>query len=413
MVGPGEGAVGPGGEGELAPPANLDDAKDLEEGMSRLLALARALAALEAAGKLPRGIVSSGVLFAPVNRAGDASASGAAVLLAPPAITAKALIAGGAEARAAAVSRLGCPDSKGAESDASFFLAQAAYFFATGRHAFEREAGEASGLAGPRPSSAPAMLASPRLDRGLAALVDKALADPNAASLAEWLEVLAAASGTGFTRKLAPELEAELSARAQALEAQDRARRRRADFLRKRGGVLIAAAVVLAVALVIGLDIARAQRDRPDFSALSPPELVHRYYQAIDGLDLEALEACGDKKAIKADDDMVISLVVVTRTRTAYEGKNPLVRAADWVAAGKPSLGPTDFLYGLVGLSISEDASSSPDRPVFRAEYSLWTIERADSSIEAASLPAELRRSDLVTLARAKKGWRIVGLERG
>lgn len=407
LIGPD--AIGQAVEGgTVAPPSSLDDSAGLEEGLSRLLALARAFALLEADGKLPRGLVSSGILFG----SGDAASADMPILMLPPVAAGKALVAGGAQTRTAAVARLVSQKSRGAGADASFLLAQAAYRFATGKHAFEREAGEVSSMAGSSPSSAPLSLAAPRLDPGLAALVDKALADPEASPLGEWRKVLGAARDAGWKRELAPELEAELARRSRAMEARERSRRSLADFLRRRGGILIAAAVAIVIAAFIFGEIARAQSEKPNYSALTPRELVARYYQAIDKIDLDSLEACGEKKAFKADDDMILNLVVITRTRLAYEGKSPLVRAADWVAAGEPPLPPTAFLFGIVGLSIAEEASAA-NAVAFRATYSLWTLERSDSaSPDAAAVPTESRRSDLLTLAPAKKGWRIVDLER-
>jgi hypothetical protein len=389
---------------EAAHATSLDDSKDMETGLSRLLVLTRALFALQAEGLLPRGIVSSSILF---------SDDGAAILVLPPNAAARALTASGAPARSAAFARLSSPRSDGPEADASFLLALAAYRIATGKHAFEREAGEPSSVAGSTPSGAPAVLAAPRLDRGLAALVDKALADPARAALGEWLSVLGSASSSGWIRELPPEEEAELSRRREAAEAGERSRRRRADFLRKRGGVLVASTVaILALALVAG-DMLRAERDKPDYSRLAPRELVRRYYLAVDGLDLDSLEACGDGKAIKDDRDMLINLVVITKTRTAYEGKSPVVRALDWAAAGKPELAPTYFLYGITGLSISDEGGNGANRAFLRADYSLWSLDRPDSApVGAASIPTESRRSDTLTLDRGRKGWRIVALER-
>jgi hypothetical protein len=404
----GEGAllVGPDpfGSGETAAPAGLDDSKDLAEGLTRLDSLARALSTLEAEGLLPRGIVSSAVVF---------SADGGAILILPPSAAAKALSSGGARVRSAAAARLSSPRSTGPESDASFLLAQAAYSLSTGGQAFGRDAGEPSSMAGSVPSGIQAALAAPRLDRGLAALVDKALADPGRAGLGEWLAVLDSARASGWTRELPPEEEAELSRRRAAALAKASSRRRRADFLRRRGSLLVAAAVaILALVLVAG-DMLRAERDKPDYSGLAPSALVQRYYASIDRLDLDSLEACGDSKAIRGDQDMLMNLVVLTRTRTAYEGKSPVVRAEDWLAAGKPALAPTDFLYGIAGLSVADEGGAGADRANFRAEYSLWTLDRPDSApVGAASVPTESRRIDRLTLARGKKGWRIAALER-
>lgn len=382
--------------------SSLDDAKDMERGLTRLLASAKAFSALRAEGRLPRGIVSSCLLF------GEAS-----ILLLPPRAVARALSAGGQKARSVAVARLASSRSDGPESDVSFLLAQAAYRFATGRLAYEAESAEPGGVVGAGPSSAPAVLAAPRLDRGLAALVDEALADPRGASLERWTAVLESARESGWTRELPPAEEAELARRREEGEALARSRRRRADFLRKRGGLLVGAAVAIVALALVGGDILRAQRDKPDYSWLDPRELVQRYYLSIDSLDLESLEACADSKASKADRDMLANLVVVTKTRTAYEGKSPLVQAIDWVAAGKPDLAPTDFLYGIVGLAISDEASVDSNRAVFRAEYSLWSLDRPDSApIGSASVPTEARRIDTLTVERGKRGWLITGLDR-
>jgi hypothetical protein len=404
--------VGPDVIGPDAIRANLDDSRGLEEGLSRLLVLARALSLLQAEGKLPRGIVSSGVLFA----------QDGGVLVLPPIAAAKALSARGAEARSAAVARLSSPRAvppeRGPESDASFLLAQAAYRFAAGKGAFELESAEPRGVAGAAPVAIATGLAAPRLDPALASLVDRALADPESASLSDWIAVLGAAHAAHWTRELPPGEEAELARRRDALESRLRARRRRAGFFRKRGGILIAAAVAIFVLALVAADMLRAQRDKPDFSRLTPRELAQRYYLAIDGMDMDSLEACGDRKAIENDLNYLVSLVVITRTRTAYEGKSPVVRARDWLAAGKPALAPADFLYGIAGLSLSGGEARADESVVsVRAEYSFWSLDRKEDPSgdpsKTVSAPFEQKRVDELALERGKKGgWRIVGLDR-
>ena len=408
--------VGPNVFGPEAPGAEavstLDDPAGLDAGMPRLLTLARALYMLKAQGALPRGIVSSGILFA----------EDGGVLVLPPTAVAKALSARGEQARAAAVARLTHPRSGSAEADASFLLAQAAYRFAAGKGAHEREAAEPRGVAGTAPVAIATGLAAPRLDPRLAEIVDRALDDPGSLPLGDWVAALDAASAAGWTRALPPAEEADLVRRRSALEARANARRRRADFLRKRGGIIVASAVVLAVAGLVAADMIRAYRDKPDLSMLSPRELAQKYYQAIDGIDMDTLEACGDGKATKRDQDYMVNLVVVTKTRTAYEGKSPVVRAADWLAAGGPAggrvLAPSDLLYGITGLEISggEDWSGATSVSI-AAKYSFWTLDRKDDPsgdpAKTVSSPYEERRIDRLTLGRGKKGgWSIVGLAR-
>jgi hypothetical protein len=406
----GEGArlVGPDFAG-----LSLDEAGEVQDGMPLLLIAARAFKALSDAGRLPRGVVSSGVLVAEAD---------AATLVLPPRAVSRALSAQGPETRAAAIARLASARAKGAEADASFTLAQAAYRYATGASAFERDAADSGNVAGARHSTA-AILAAPRLQVALAALIDRALEDPETVGLAAWVEALEAAAVSGWTRDLSAGEAVELERRRSGAEAESLARRRRSEFLRKRGAPLIAAAVALAIAALMVGDYLNSQRNKPNFADLAPVDLVRRYYASIDSLDLDALEACGDKKAFKEDWNLVMDLTVISKTRLAYEGKSPVVHADAWLAAGMPKLRNTDLLFGIAGLAATDEGAAGPpaasgesERRI-RASYSIWSMEHAAGASgdpdKAVATPAERRRVDELALARgAKGGWRIVGLER-
>lgn len=378
--------LGPDFEGR-----SVEEASGIADGLRRLHAIARALALLASEGRLPRGLAARGLL---ASEAGE-------VLLLPPIAAARAFSARGAQARDAEL-----PQPKGlggSEAEASFLLAKAAYRLA---------AGEGHPI--------PAGIAAPRLHPDIAALVDAALADPGSVTLAAWVAALESARAAGWTRELPPEEEAELARRRASLEAEAQKKRRREAFFRKRGGLIIAGVVAVAVVAMVAGDMIRAQRDKPDFSWLSPRELVQRYYLALDGLDLEALEACGTKKAIKSDSGMMTNLVVITKTRLAYEGKSPVVHAQDWVAAGKPELKAEDFLYGIVGLTLSggESVPAGAASLAIKASYSFWTLDRREDPSgdpsKSTSFPSEERRIDELRLDRGEKGgWKIASLERG
>jgi hypothetical protein len=419
--------VGPVFEG-----ASLEEAANPLEGLESILAVARAFAALKAAGSLPRGIVSAGLLVGG-SGAGAAAATGTAagaagtaaaaadrqVLVLPPTAASRALAARSPEERAASVARLASPRAKDAEADASFLLAQAVYRFAAGKGAFEREAADKGGIAAARRGSASLALAAPRLHPALAALVDAALDEPGAAALDAWVAALEAARAAGWERELSPAESAEAARRLAAAEADAARKSKREAFFRKRGGLLVGALVALVLGGFLAADLIQAQRDKPDFSGLPPLELTRRYYAAVDGLDLDSLEACGAKAAIKADRDVVMNLYVLTRTRTAYEGRNPLLPARQWIAAGKGNLKESEFLYGIVDLGIEEideGAAPSADARRYRATYSIWSLDRVDPPTgepsEGRMEPREERRVDELSLARGKRGWRIVSIER-
>jgi hypothetical protein len=398
--------LGPGFDGE-----SLDEVSaDLPDALSRVLALAAALRELAAVGRLPRGLVSPGLLLS-----AEAGAGGARDLLVlPPSAVARALLADGVAGDPSIVARRSSPLADGPEADASFLIAQAVYRFAAGDDAFP--GGERESVASPGRRGLALALAAPRLDPALATLADRALEDPRRVGLAAWVEALAAARASGWTRELAADEAASLSRSAGAERSRQASRRRRAEFWLKRGSLVAAvAAAALVVAFFAG-DMARSKADRPDYTWLTPIEIAQRYYLSLDDLDLDSLELCIEGKQARVDRDYVTNLVVLTKTRMAYEGKSPVVRAADWVAEGEPDLAPTDLLYGIAALSLEGPASPSGDSASLRASYSFWTMERIDAPSgnpsEVTARPAEQKRVDELRLQRGKNGWRIVEIDR-
>jgi hypothetical protein len=388
---------------------SLDEAGSLEEGMGLLLTSSRGFEALVADNSLPRGIVSSGLLF---------SRDGGQLLVLPPQAAAKALTAAGTAARAAAVARLTNPHADTAEADVSFLLAQAAYRFATGQGAYGRAAEEPGSMASAHPSAVAAVLAAPRLDAALACLIDKALCDPRKVSLGEWGRALEKASAQGWSRVVSIEEAAELERRRASAEAEARAKKKRADFWRRRGGIVAAVAIAVAVIGFIGADMMRAQRDKPNFASLPASELVVRYYKAIDDIDMDSLEACGKNKTFESDYNYIMNMTVLSKTRMAYEGKSPLVSAAKWVADGEPKLDSTAFLYGIAGLSVVKEESQGSDSALYRATYSFWSMDHKEDPSgdpgKTTAAPLEEKRIDLISLERSPKwkGWQITKLER-
>jgi hypothetical protein len=382
---------------------SLDSCEGIEDGLPLLAAAARALDRLSREGRLPRGLVSSGILVG----------SGGEVLVLPASAASRALAARGPEVRAAAAARLIHPRSEGPEADASFLLAQAAYRLAAGAHPYPREAAEAGSSAPHSPPALPLALAAPRLDRELASLVDEALADPGAASLGRWLSVLGKAAERGWLRELEPEEEKELAGRkAAAIEA---ARRKEAasSFLRRRGALIAGIAAAAVLAGLFASSMLGRKAGMPDLSGLSPLQVAQAYYRAIDSLDMETLEVAADKKARKEDDNIAVNITILQKTRIAYESGDPLVKASAWLEKGKPALDPTALLFGVTGLELRDEGGSSiglgATREI-RARYSLWYIEKSDT--DAAPVPTEDRRIDELTLQKAKEGWKIVDIRR-
>jgi hypothetical protein len=377
---------------------SLDEAGSPEEGLSLLARSAAALGRLSALKLLPKGLLSAGILC------GD----GEVVLVLPPEFVARSFASLDPERRDRAAAHLASPRAESAEDEASFLLAQAAYRFATGKPAFSRLGDDRGETHIARGGFLPVSLEAPRLEPALAGMIDRVLADPRGIGLGEWEGALAEARALGWFRSL-PEAEAERLERSRRARVAAMARAgARAAFFRRRRGALIAAAIALGIAAAYVGSVLSAARSKPDYSGRPPREIVDLYYEAIDGLSTDSIEACGTKDAVRADYDMATNLFLISKMRMAYEGGNPLVRAEDWLARGRPELGPAPLLFGIAGLGI-EELSLGRDEAAYRAAYSLWSMERKG---EDSSAPRESRRVDLLSLSRSAKGWKIVKIER-
>ncbi len=399
-----------------------------------LAAVARAARALEAAaarGLLPAGLSSAGILLG----------LGAEALILPPESAGRALrsASDGAEVGAAglALAWLRSPKADGAAAEAAFLAAQAAYRAASGESAYrvpeapKRGDRAAKGRGGTGRAAdlvsggfLPLALLRPELDPELARVIDESLAKPEAGSLARLRAALDGAEGRGWERRLTEGESDAASRRLGAARASLESRRRREAFFRERRALVVGVSIGLVVAVAAALTAYDIQRGKPDFSKLTARELVETYYRSIDALDVVALEACAPRRgrkeraeAIKQDSNYVSTMTVVSKTRQAYEGKDPIVMAEAWIAAGKPALDPDRVLFGISGLAVAE-LSAAPDRATYAAEYSAWTLERrgepGEARAEAAPpLPLERRLRDELSLARdPKKGWRITGIVR-
>lgn len=297
------------------------------------------------------------------------------------------------------------PRASAPAAEAAFLLAQVIYLVACGEKPYATIDDDELAAGG----FVPLALRRPRLDAELAAAVDASLAQPEAGGLGKLKDALAAARGRGWTRPRSAEEERKAAERATAAKSTLDRERRRAAFIRRRGPLLAAAGTVFAILIVLGLSVAQARRGRPDYSSLSPRELVETYYRALDRIDLASLAACASSRAADADSKRLSTLTVVSKTRLAYEGKDPIVSARSWIEAGRPALDPDRLLYGITDLSVVEVWAES-SAAIYRAEYTSWASDRSEEGIVAIR---ERQDRDELRLERGRSGgWKIMKIER-
>jgi|GEM_PF-2160519 hypothetical protein len=356
--------------------------------LSDLGAAARAMAALEASGRLPGRflpeaiIVSdSSVLFLPLQLAELAGAASSA------------------------------PAHLGTQAAFAAFMARAALLL-PGSGLSPLLAADKKGRAKAKAMEGISLgLASPRLHPALARLVDASKAGkkgPAYPSMADWAAAFGEC-GSEFLLAAPASADGELERRRRAALKAELARAAWGRLAARRGLILGLSAAALGFIIIFIVPIFTKGKDlAARLQALSPSELVASYYQAVDQLDIEWIEASADRKASKNDVTMATNINVLTKYRFAIEQRNVLYPAAKWIADGQPDPGDS-IVYGLVGLSVKEGVASGRAR-LFEVEYDLWMTEARDSGDGVVQRRQALR--DELRVEPAGKGWRIVSIER-
>jgi hypothetical protein len=295
----------------------------------------------------------------------------------------------------------------------SYFVAYFAYALISGRDPDEfsapRKKGQDSDSVRPIAKNRLSLaLAAPGIAPELAQAVDGALESPTEESLTALERALRACA----ERPAAPPL-----AEASLAEATQR-RDKRIVELRRRGALILfwrktrvafaAAAVVAITVLLMSLPkIKDTQAREARFAAMSPIEVVNTLYHSVDTLDADNVEACFSKKsASKADSEMVSSIYVLSRYRTANESKSPLMSPAQWLSMGAPDIGPGVLFFGITDLSVSQ-VFLDGKLAEYRTSYRRWLPPDEDKN-----LPVVESITDNMRLKKTGRGWKIYSLNR-
>jgi hypothetical protein len=98
---------------------------------------------------------------------------------------------------------------------------------------------------------------------------------------------------------------------------------------------------------------------------------VEAFYTSMNTLDHTTMQACVVGRAGWGEINEVTTLYVTSRVTQGYEGRSNVISAAEWDKAGRPPLAPPTTLYGVTGLSITEEQGEPS--PVFLVKYDRWT----------------------------------------
>ncbi len=177
-------------------------------------------------------------------------------------------------------------------------------------------------------------------------------------------------------------------------------------FWRKKGWL-----VLTIGALVIALSYFTVNRikiaNTPPYTAqMTPSEIVIEYFEGMNSLDLQKMEASLAKKTKNPSSMEVTNLFVTRQTRQAYEGINTQVDPRQWLAEGRPPIMEGTFLYGVTDISVS-----AIDDKTYRAQGILYTpypyteeVVEIDSPVQAVAIFTYLLKQEF-TIEMGSKGW--------
>ena len=167
--------------------------------------------------------------------------------------------------------------------------------------------------------------------------------------------------------------------------------------------LMVSVAVTFFLAFVIGSTV-QSRALRPTTTGLYSDNVVHVYYEALNSMDHQIMEACIAGGTDKTDINMIVNLFVVDKVRQSYEYRteSTIISARAWRQQGREL--PAPNVFGITDLHVEQIGGSENSGQVhYRADYQIW-------------FPHELigmNRSDILTLRRDRRmNWRITELIR-
>jgi hypothetical protein len=188
---------------------------------------------------------------------------------------------------------------------------------------------------------------------------------------------------------------------------------RRRRFWRKNWRV---AAILAAAAILLGILGGTVLKNvlAPRVTHGYPPRrVVATFYTSMNTLDQEAMQACVVGRAGRGEIDETTTLYVTSRVTQGYEGRSNVISAAEWDKAGRPPLTSPMSLFGVTGLSITEEQGGP--NPVYLATYDLWnpaSPANADTAPDAAPQSEGHHVTDRVWMKTDRGDWVIFRIDR-
>ncbi|MGO9309020.1 MAG: hypothetical protein ACLQDL_08365 [Spirochaetia bacterium] len=210
---------------------------------------------------------------------------------------------------------------------------------------------------------------------------------------------------------LSEELRQSALATAGAREASAERSFLRRRFWQRNWRVAAVAAVVVVLLGALGGTILRNVLAPRVTRGYPPRRVVEAFYSSMNTLDHATMQACVVGPAGRGEIDQTTTLYVTSRVTQGYEGRSNVMSAAEWDKAGRPPLTPPATLYGVTGLSVSEEQGEP--LPVFLVKYDKWNpAAPADSAVDAGPRSEGHAVTDRVWMKMDRGDWVISRIDR-
>lgn len=227
------------------------------------------------------------------------------------------------------------------------------------------------------------------------------------ANLAWWLDQTANFTWTcGNALEPIDRLE-NLSAAVGTFRSGQKKRAQRRIFWRKRGALVVTIAFVAAIVLGMVGNMVYLGLQPPYTAGMSASGVIGEFFESQNALDVQKM---GEslKRGVRNPFELEVSgLFVNTRVRKAYEGFDSVVRADEWVLAGRPAIPQSSLVYGVVDLQVEQVGPET-----YRATY-VTIVPSTDGKIVDSPIAVvdEMKRITDFTMSNAKGYWLITAIE--
>jgi len=234
-------------------------------------------------------------------------------------------------------------------------------------------------------------------------------------TISEWAESLRSWLRAGALRPTSAVAGPAPGSRADLRRKSSEKRFRRRVFWEKNWRTaLIIAAIVIVVGAGLGSVLKSALAPRVTRGYTSQ-QVVQTFYSSMNKLDQMTISASVVNGAGKAEVNEVTNLYVISRVSTGYEGRSNVVAADEWDKAGRPTIPFPQTLYGVTGLTVTQEKSEP--QPVFLVSYEKWFPVTGGNDDSQSSQPAGPRYQgasvqDRVFLKKDRGDWVIYRIDR-